>query len=223
MRLTDCFAEPIAYVAYFLRGAGARQVTYDEARATVQRLLGESAQYVRDGRCGQEDFDLARFAVCAWIDEAILNSSWNGRMQWQKEPLQHVYFNTTEAGQEFFVRLNALGLQHSEVREVYYLCLAMGFKGRYCRDVDASLLGQLKISNLKLLTGSSFGLPTLEKMQLFPEAYQGEGADKLPAGRHRRFPLVMIIALVAPLLLLVLLFLTYQFILHSIGREFLGT
>ena len=134
MRLTDCFSELIAYVSYFLKTVDKKQPPFDQIRHEVERLLGESEACINKETFSAEDYDQARFAVCAWIDEAILSSSWKEKHLWQKQQLQRVYYNTTEAGEQFFERLNNLGLHQRDVREVYYLCLAMGFTGRYIQE-----------------------------------------------------------------------------------------
>ena len=62
----------------------------------------------------------------------------------------------------FFKKLNSIGPHQRDVREVYYICLAMGFAGQYCNEGDDYLLEQLKTSNLKVLSGGSMGVPTLD-------------------------------------------------------------
>ncbi|MBW1834922.1 MAG: DotU family type IV/VI secretion system protein, partial [Deltaproteobacteria bacterium] len=157
MRLTDCFIELVAYAAYFLKTVAKRQPPFDQVKADIQRLISKSQESLNNGSFSQEDYDLARFAIFAWIDEAILNSSWKEKHLWQGEQLQRFYYQTADAGEIFFERLNTLGPHQRDVREVYYLCLAIGFMGRYCHEGDEYLLEQLKTSNLKLLTGSSVG------------------------------------------------------------------
>ncbi|MEE9612320.1 MAG: DotU family type IV/VI secretion system protein, partial [Desulfatiglandales bacterium] len=155
MRLSDCFVELIAYVAYFLKSLAQTQPPFEKVKADVQRLLSKSEECLPKGVFSQEDYDQARFAICAWADESILNSSWQEKSRWMGEQLQRLYYQTTDAGEEFFERMNRLAPHQREVREVYYLCLAMGFTGRYCHEGDDYLLEQLKTSNLKLLMGSS--------------------------------------------------------------------
>jgi type VI secretion system protein ImpK len=179
MRLTDCFIELIAYAAYFLKTVAKRQPPFDQVKADIQRLISKSQESLNNGAFSQEDYDLARFAIFAWIDEAILNSSWKEKHLWQGEQLQRFYYQTADAGEIFFERLNTLGPHQRDVREIYYLCLAIGFMGRYCHEGDEYLLEQLKTSNLKLLTGSSVGLPSLEKGELFPEAYPVESSKMI--------------------------------------------
>jgi type VI secretion system protein ImpK len=223
MRLTDCFMGLFGYVCYFLKSAGVRQPAYTQVKADITRLLGESEECVRKGLVPQEEYDQARFAVCAWVDEAILNSSWKDKAQWQKEQLQRIYYRTTDAGEEFFERLNSVGFQQRAVREVYYLCLALGFMGRHCHPGDEFLLGQLKSSNLKLLLGTSVGIPALEREQLFPDAYPTETFDVGPRRRTFRFSPLTVGCLAGPVVLFGLLFLIYRFALSGIGENFLRT
>jgi hypothetical protein len=140
------------------------------------------------GRFSSADYDLARFAVFAWIDETILSSNWEGKSRWLGEQLQRRFYNTADAGKLFFERLNTIGPHQLDVREIYYLCLAMGFTGQYCNDGDEYLLEQLKLSNLKLLTGSSMGLPDLKRATLFPDAYAPDSAPVPAVGpKMKRF------------------------------------
>ena len=171
MHLTDCFIDLIAYVAYFMKSVSPNQPPHAKVKAEIDKLISYSQQVCVKCNFSPEDYILARFAVFAWVDEAILSSGWNETDSWRAEQLQQVYCQTTNAGELFFDRLNTVGPQQRDVREVYYLCLAMGFTGRYCHPGDEILLDQLKSANLKLLSGSSDGLPLLEERELFPEAY----------------------------------------------------
>ncbi len=213
MRMTDCFSETIAYVSYFLDSGASSQISFDQLMADVRRLLSESESYVKKELVNEQDYDQARFAVCAWIDEAVLSSDWHDKGHWQQEPLQRAYYQTADAGEEFYQRLNSLGLQQQDVREVYYLCLAIGFKGRFCQDGDEFLLEQLKTSNLKLLTGSSVGIPSLERTELFPQAYSVE-TESIPLKSEKwRFSPATLGFLGGPILLFMLLFLIFTLVL----------
>lgn len=222
MRMTDCFMEIIAYTGFVARGGEAP--SYDQVRANMQHLITQSEACLEKGPFNPEDRNLARFAVFAWVDETILSSSWEGRKQWQREQLQRLYFQTADAGELFFERLNTIGPHQRDVREVYYLCLALGFSGQYCKQGDDFMLEQLRSSNLKLLTGSSMGIPTLDKEELFPEAYpQGQSDNRLAAGSTGRWPAYALACTAAPVVLYGLLFLIYKFILSNIGGNLMGT
>ena len=224
MRLTDCFIDLIAYVAYFIKSVDTKQPPLERVKTDIERLLSDSQECLRTGDFSKEDYDLAHFAICAWVDETILNSSWNEKNRWLGEQLQWVYYNTADAGEIFFEKLNTVGLHQRDVREVYYLCLAIGFKGRYHNEGDEYLLDQLKASNLKLLTGSSAAVPSLGAGELFPEAYSADEGDIGPArGSRLRFSTFTILCAGFPIVLYVVLFIVYRFILDNVGENLLGT
>jgi type VI secretion system protein ImpK len=213
----------MAYVAYFAKTVAVKQPDYQQVHADILRLLTKSEECVTKGWFSQEEYDKARFMICAWVDESILASGWQHKSHWQREQLQRLYYNTTEAGEEVFERLNALDFHQKDVRELYYLCLSLGFKGRFIHPEDEYLLDQLKTSNLKLLLGSSVGVPSLERTELFPESYPREAADLGPQKKRFNFPVFAIVALVGPLLLFGLLFLVYHFSLDGIAEHVMRT
>jgi type VI secretion system protein ImpK len=221
MRLTDCFVELIAYTAYFQRNVERAQPPFDKVKADIRRLIAQSEGTMQEGGFSQEDYAMARFAVFAWIDEAILGSLWQEKGRWLGEQLQRLYYNTTDAGEIFFQRLNTIGLHQRDVREVYYICLAMGFAGRYCHEGDEFLLDQLKTANLKLLTGSPGGLASLGKGELFPEAYSNQSQEFATRQGNRMFSPFVLFFLSFPLVFFGALFMTYGFILRHIGENLL--
>jgi type VI secretion system protein ImpK len=81
-----------------------------------------------------EDVQMAKFALVAFIDETIIGSQWSQKDAWLALPLQLELFNRYDAGEEFFVRLDQLRQRpqaNVDVLEVYYLCMVLGFKGKY--------------------------------------------------------------------------------------------
>jgi len=221
MRLSDCFVDLIAYIAYLTRGVARKQPPYEQVRAEVQRLITESDAQLKNGSINQEDFDLARFAVFAWIDETILASQWQEKTRWQSDKLQYRYYNTSDAGEIFFKKMSGLGPHQKDVREVYYLCLALGFKGQHCHEADEIVLKHLMDANLKVLTGSSLSLPSLERGYLFASAYPDD-SDISPRSRRLGMTGVFVGACIAaPVLLYGALFSVYHFVLSRVGSNLL--
>jgi len=223
MRLSDCFIKLIAYVAYLTKSTGERQPAFDQVNADIQRLIADSEEIFNEGSFSREDYDLARFAVFAWIDERLLSSAWEGKTDWMREQLQRRYYQTTAAGEYFFSKLNSIGPHQRDVREVYYICLAMGFAGQYCSEGDDYLLEQLKTSNLKVLTGGSMGVPALDQLELFPEAYPVDQGGASSGGKRGRFSLSFLFGVLSPVILLGVMFFIYQFILNNISQTIIST
>ena len=215
--------ELLAFVAYFLKNVSKKQPEFDQTRVDIDRLVSQADACLQSKGIPKEDADHARFAIFAWIDEVILSSAWNQKEQWQRQQLQRTHFQTMDAGELFFERLNTLGPHQNFVREVYYLCLALGFSGRYIDEGDDFLLEQLKTSNLKVLTGSSVGLPALDKGELFAEAYPRTSDQTPPQPSKRRLSPMILLGIASPVVLYLALFLIYQFILSNIGENLLST
>lgn len=155
-----------------------------------QQLLTALDAMVGKGRAlGISDLDLAeaRYALVAFIDEQILKSSWVGRAEWMGQPLQLQLYGENTAGENFFHRLRAL-LQRgaSPALEIYYLCLALGFRGVYGASGDQQALVQFaqaaRQSALKALPPAA---------KLGPHA---EPKDRVGAVRTSNAPIIAIFA-----------------------------
>jgi type VI secretion system protein ImpK len=223
MRLLDCFIELIAYMAYFIKIVPPEQPDYHKVKADINQLIEKSRRHPHRSFYAQKDFDLAQFAVFAWIDEAVLGSKWQAKNLWQGEQLQRLHYQTVEAGELFFDRLNTLDPGQVQVREVYYVCLALGFSGRYCNPGDGILLEQLKSSNLRHIAGTSVDIALLANSNIFSAAYQDEGSYKhIEQTEKKRFPFEIVAGIGGPAVLYGLLFLVYYFILDNVGQHFIS-
>jgi type VI secretion system protein ImpK len=102
-------------------------------RQRISVLLDNMVTKGRELGVPQPDLEDAKYALVAFIDEQILLSQWAGRQQWLAQQLQYIYYQQNTAGEGFFLKLKALeqtpGKAH--VLEIYYLCLALGFQGKY--------------------------------------------------------------------------------------------
>lgn len=168
MRLADCFSEIFSYVLYLVKSPP-RGLDAATARATIAGLFDQASR--QGGREGfpPEAVRSAAFGVCAFVDETILCSTWEGREAWARSQLQQTMFGTANAGVEFFDRLEALPPDDG-IREVYALCLVLGFRGAYFfAHQEAALFGVRK-KILRQLLGSEASEYTLADIPLFPEA-----------------------------------------------------
>ena len=213
MRLIDCFMHLIVYVIYSVRHMEELQPDFETIKSTIDRKLSESQKIKEDNHFSNEDYNYARLSVCVWIDEAILNSSWDHKRQWQRELLQLRYYNITDGGMEFFDRLDKIGHEDRDVREVAYYCLSLGLSGRYIEKGDRVVLDHLKSSNLKRLYGSSAGEPTLDNRLLFPEAYQKHEFVPPPKNQTWRRHMPAIVISMIPIGLFAALMVAYQYLL----------
>lgn len=106
----------------------------DALRTRIIDLLRRTERDALRAGYQREELDDVQFAIVAFIDETILSSNWQEKDQWLAKPLQLELYDRYDAGEAFFERLSALRdepADWADVLEVYYLCMALGFKGRY--------------------------------------------------------------------------------------------
>ena len=76
----------------------------------------------------------ARYAVCAALDEAVLNTPWGSDSAWPQRTLLSVFHNETSGGEKFFLILDRMKQQPAEnlyILELMYIFLSLGFEGKY--------------------------------------------------------------------------------------------
>lgn len=106
-------------------------------RYQIREALKAAADEARNvAGYSTDDVKLAIFAVVAFLDESILNSRNPVFADWPRKPMQEEMFGHHIAGEVFFRHLDQLlGRDDSaalaDVLEVYYLCLLLGFAGKY--------------------------------------------------------------------------------------------
>lgn len=111
----------------------AKFVTTDE-RAILVRKLDEAETLLGNAR----DWQLAKYALCAWIDDKLIETPWTGSSWWKDNCLEVKYFGRRDAHEDFFKRAaDANSLPHKDALEVFYIAVVLGFKGFY-RNPDAS-------------------------------------------------------------------------------------
>ena len=105
----------------------------DILQRRVLGLFETMMQTGRENRIPEQDMIDAKFALAAFADEVIYHSSWPGKTQWLSNPLQLQFFGINTAGDGFYVNLDNMHGQRGRdhVAQIYFLCLALGFQGKY--------------------------------------------------------------------------------------------
>lgn len=117
--------------------------------------LGASAEDIRD----------AQYAFCATVDEMVLSSQFKIRDEWERQPLQLIFFGEQLAGENFFVKLEELrnqGSRRLQALEIFHICLLLGFQGKYIIE------GQEKLSYLVSRLGEEIAHHKGKRSQFSP-------------------------------------------------------
>ena len=139
----ELFARFFAYVLLLDQEytSGHPQRSYEQVRHDLTALLEEQETAARHQGMSAQEYQAARFVVISWADEILLQqTAWEHHQRWQAGPLQAEYYGTQQAGAEPGEDLQRLLAERPGVREVYTLCLGLGFSGRRHSGLSDRLL-----------------------------------------------------------------------------------
>lgn len=76
----------------------------------------------------------ARYLLCTVVDEIVLNTPWGTASGWSQHSLLSLFHKETAGGEKCFAILQRMletPGRHLDILELYYLCLSLGFQGKY--------------------------------------------------------------------------------------------
>ena len=177
-----------------------------QLRERTKAVLERLDRAARDAGFEREDVENSRFALVAFIDEAITGVNFIEKDAWLANPLQMELFGRYDAGEEFFRRLNELRQRpqvHAQVLEVFSLCLMLGYKGKYAYQETAALRGLVEDTKADLRRVKDGGRTSL---LLSPH---GKPEDRLADVVYRDIPTWVIGASAAALCVLFFLIMSW--------------
>lgn len=102
----------------------------EQIGAEVQTFVHKAREHGIDA----ETINNASYALCAFLDEVVMETPWGGDSFWLEKPLLVEFHGDTWGGEKFFEILQDARDDPSrnlDLLEVMYLCLAFGFEGTY--------------------------------------------------------------------------------------------
>lgn len=122
----------------------AAQLPQVQGRIDVDRLHAQAAEQVRAfqreaAAAGVEQsvVQQACYVLCALIDETVLNTLWGEHSVWSQKTLLGQFFQQTAGGERVFAMVDealAAVRKNYDFLELAYLCLSLGFEGKYRID-----------------------------------------------------------------------------------------
>jgi type VI secretion system protein ImpK len=179
-------------------------------RPMVHRLLEEMEQRGATLRYSERQVQAVKFALAAFVDETVMTTNFPLREEWEKFPLQLEYFGEHLAGVKFFERLEELIKQievEADVVEVYYVCLLLGFKGKYKVYMEGELQGVIENTAAQLKR-----VGRLQETELSPHWKVRDQPEPPP---KPGLPLWAKIAAAAGLVVVLVIYLVLFFLLRS--------
>ncbi|WP_149495992.1 DotU family type IV/VI secretion system protein [Roseiconus lacunae] len=100
----------------------------EDVNAKVRGLLDAAENALG----GSQDWQLAKYALVAWVDDLLIEAAWDGSQWWEQNRLEFQIFNTTSAFSKFYEQSQkASQLPKKDALEVFYVCVVLGFRGLY--------------------------------------------------------------------------------------------
>jgi type VI secretion system protein ImpK len=110
--------------------------------ALQERIAGEVGKFQNQARrqgYPDQQINSASYFLCSLLDEIVLNTPWGAQSSWGHNSLLVRFHNEAWGGEAFFTILNQLmqrPTQYGAVLELAYICLSLGFEGKYRVSAD---------------------------------------------------------------------------------------
>jgi len=188
------------FLTSFRRNSETSTLGIDELRDLLVREIERVERACESDRKLRAQFERSKYALVAAADQVILSSNWNNRASWSMQLLEQHFFQTAEAGTQFFKLVDEVladtANDAAEVAHVYFSCMALGFQGELMDN-------RKELDRRRLLLFEKARLAGALGDRLAPECYGRNSprtVAKLPTAGIMRFVLVAIAALLFALL-----------------------
>lgn len=110
---------------------------YSDVEGLWQRVGADIQTFESRARAlgvGEETIRAARYVLCTALDEIVLNTPWGSNSSWSQQSLLSRFHNEVWGGEQFFRLLDRFQQNpgaNLDLLELMYICLALGFQGRY--------------------------------------------------------------------------------------------
>jgi type VI secretion system protein ImpK len=127
-------ANPLLLLAIQLRHSVAPPGNITRMREQAVTQVHSFERYAQSAGLDTQTIMAARYVLCTMLDESVNNAPWGEQSGWAQRTLLVTFHGETYGGAKFFQildRLTADFSRHLDLIELMYICLALGFGGRY--------------------------------------------------------------------------------------------
>jgi type VI secretion system protein ImpK len=154
-------AVPLLLLAGRLRGQISGADVESLRRQTMQEINAFEDRARRAG-IPAEDVLAARYALCTVVDEAVLNTPWGAQGGWANQSLLVTFHREASGGEKFFQILDRVSTEpqrYLALLELLYVCLSLGFEGKYRLDPHgAARLAEIRQTLYRRIEGLRDGV-----------------------------------------------------------------
>ncbi len=129
---------PLVKAASTILGLAIRmrnRAQHNNVDALHQRVVAEVKRFeqiaLQEGIAAQA-VRIARYALCATIDDLVLNTPWGSNSVWAQRSMVGSFHNEVSGGERFYDLLEKMQKDpaaNRDVLELLYLCMSLGFEG----------------------------------------------------------------------------------------------
>jgi type VI secretion system protein ImpK len=126
-------AAPLLAIAARLQST-VSQADVASLRAQAMQQVRQFEDRLRAASVPPEHVLGARFILCSFFDSAVLNTPWGAHSEWAGRSLLLEFHKVRDSGKTFFELLEKFRSEpgpHINLLELQYVCIALGFEGRY--------------------------------------------------------------------------------------------
>lgn len=186
----------------------------NDLRPKIVSMLDDFEKRAERYRFNHKIVQVSKFALASFVDETVLTNNFPLKDEWEKFPLQLEYFGEQLAGNKFFEKLDSMLKQidvTADAVEIYYVCMLLGFKGRYAIYEHEKLLAIMQNTANALVKAGK-----IKAVELSPNWLAN---DQPPPPEKRGMPVWAKIAAVSGLGLAVIVYLVMYLLSYQQLRE----
>jgi type VI secretion system protein ImpK len=127
-------ANPLLLLAVQLRHSVAPPVDIARLREQAVTHVYSFEHHAQGAGLTTQTIMAARYVLCTMLDESVNNAPWGDQSGWAQQTLLVTFHGEAYGGAKFFQILDRLAAdfsRHLDLIELMYICLALGFGGRY--------------------------------------------------------------------------------------------
>jgi len=116
-----------------LRGSMAN-ANVSSLKAHISSEIQKFETEARNAGVVSEQTTVARYALCTLLDETVMKTPWGNSSDWSEQSLLSIFHRENLGGDKFFSlvdRAMAEPMRNIQLLEFMYVCLALGFEGKY--------------------------------------------------------------------------------------------
>ncbi|MFQ5506254.1 MAG: DotU family type IV/VI secretion system protein, partial [Planctomycetota bacterium] len=188
LRLSDFCSKTFLFLTTFQRRAGRTKMDPAWVRQRLLEIFREQEQRAQQSPQIYELYKRASYLLVVTADDIILGADWEGADGW--ELLETELFQSRIGGTRFFELRKEPVYGGQELLEIFYLCLALGFKGKYYGKGEEEL-AEIRQEIYLSLEGKSEDLAT----PITPDAYKENNQKdftKMPVVNALRLAIVLL-------------------------------